>query len=74
MIYSRFSLPDCAAEILQVFGPQMDPLIQRENALDILAGQAQELSGTRNPSGGYLSYTEYMQAFREDSPIFYPKL
>lgn len=71
MIYSLFSLPDCAAEILRVFCAELAPIIDCEGALDVLARQAQDISRIGRPSAGYMSYNEYIKAFRDDVPDFY---
>lgn len=74
VIYSLFGLPDCAAEILNIYQPQLAPLISIEEGLELLVIQAQDLSGIRAPSGGYMTYREFIEAFRSNSPAFYRAL
>lgn len=71
ILYSLFSLPDCAAEILNVFEAEITPLIDVRHALDLLAAQAQDMTGIRGPTGEYMDYEEYMRRFRDNDPMFY---
>jgi FkbM family methyltransferase len=71
MLYSLFSLPDCAAEVLETFAAELAPRFDIGAALDLLAIQAQLLSRIRNDSGGYMTYAEYMKAFEDNQPVFY---
>jgi hypothetical protein len=71
-MFSLFSLPDCAAEILLQFGGELAHLIDVEAGLDLLARQAQEITGIRGPGGRLLTYREFIERFRADGPEFYP--
>jgi hypothetical protein len=73
VIYSLFSVPDYAAEIIIQFANEFAGVIDTTAALDILARQAQELSGIRGSSGEYMSYNDYITAFNENQDIFYQK-
>lgn len=65
-IFALMSLPDCAAEILLRFKARLCKILDVQLALDMLAAQAQESHKTP------LSYKSYIEAFNNDSPIFYP--
>jgi hypothetical protein len=63
-IHALFDVPDCAAEILVRFRDRLEPLIDIDLGLDLLAAQAQD-----EPEGA-LSYPEYVLAFRQDASLF----
>jgi hypothetical protein len=65
-IHSVWTLPDAAADILVTFRARLEPLIDIDRALDLLAAQAQP--GAADP----MSYRDYMALFAADSPAFYP--
>jgi hypothetical protein len=73
VIYSLFSVPDYAAEIIIKFANEFSEIIDTTTALDILARQAQELSGIRGSNGEYMSYNDYITAFNEDRDVFYQR-
>ncbi|UKJ78129.1 FkbM family methyltransferase [Azospirillum brasilense] len=64
-VFALFDLPDCAAEVVLKHRDALSSLFDTDQALDILAHQLQ-------PAGSDLSYQEYIQAFEEDAPLFYP--
>jgi hypothetical protein len=70
-IFSLFSVPDYAAEIVIDFADEFSGYIETTDALDILARQAQDLCGIRDSSGGFMSYQDYIKAFNDDADIFY---
>lgn len=65
-IFAAMGLVDCAAELLLKYRDRMSPLLNVEEALDVLCAEAQ--------GGGAkaLSYRDYMAAFERDDPMFYP--
>jgi hypothetical protein len=73
VIYSLFSVPDYAAEIIIQFNDEISQNIETDVALDILARQAQDLCGIRGPSGDYLTYNDYITAFNDDRDVFYQR-
>ncbi len=73
VIFSLFSVPDYAAEIIIQFTNEFSGIIDTSVALDVLARQAQDLSGIRGSSGEYMSYNDYITAFNEDRDVFYQK-
>jgi hypothetical protein len=64
-IFSAWNHADAAAEVLLAFRTRIDPLIDINKALDILAGQIQP------DAAKPLSYRDYMTAFAADSAKFY---
>jgi len=65
-IFSLWGQPDAAAELLVEFRCKLEPLIDVDCGLELLAGQAQgEVSSA-------LSYKDYIAAFDRDDPSFYP--
>lgn len=67
-VFSVWSQPDGAAEILVTFRDRIAPLLDVDAALDLLAAQTQ--AGKEHP----LSYRDYMALFAADSPEFYPPI
>lgn len=65
-IFSVWNLPDAAAEILVTFRSRIESSLNVDEALDVLAAQAQP--GATTP----LSYRQYMDRFAADSAEFYP--
>jgi hypothetical protein len=63
-IHALFGVPDCAAEILVAFRDRLEPLIDVDLGLDLLAAQAQD------DADGALSYPEYVMAYRQDAGLF----
>jgi hypothetical protein len=64
-IYSAWSVPDAAAELLLAQRASLSTLIDVDKGLDLLALQAQSDRGTR------LGYQAYMRTFEQDAPSFY---
>ena len=64
-IFSAWSVPDAAAELLLAERPSLSRLLDVDKALDLLALQAQSDRGTR------LGYQAYMKSFEADAPSFY---
>ena len=64
-IYSAWSVPDMAAELLVAHRASLSKIIDVDKGLDLLALQTQEDRGTR------LGYQAYMRSFEEDAPSFY---
>ena len=64
-IYSAWSVPDMAAELLLAQRASLSQIIDVDKGLDLLALQTQEDRGTR------LGYQAYMRTFEEDVPSFY---
>ena len=64
-IFSMWSVPDAAAELLLAQRASLSTLLDVDKALDLLALQAQSERGTR------LGYQAYMKSFESDSPSFY---
>jgi hypothetical protein len=64
-IYSAWSVPDMAAELLLAQRASLSKVIDVDRGLDLLALQTQEDRGTR------LGYQAYMRTFEEDAPSFY---
>ena len=62
-LYELFRLPDCAAEMLNVFTPRLETFGDREPLLDAL---------TPPLLGGRLTYREYLQAFMREPGSFLP--
>ena len=60
-IFSVCGLPDCAAEILVTFRDRLQPVLDVDRGLDLLARQAQP--GREHP----LSYAAYMSQFEQQS-------
>jgi len=73
VIYSLFSVPDYAAEIIIRFNDEISDVVETTVALDILARQAQDLCGIRGLGGGYMSYNDYITAFNDDRDVFYQR-
>ncbi len=65
-IFSIWRQPDSAAEILLTFRNRLQPLLDVDRALDLLAAQSQP--ALIKP----LPYVDYMALFASDSPRFYP--
>jgi Methyltransferase FkbM domain len=64
-IFSAWSVPDAAAELLLAQRDSVSKVIDVDKGLDLLALQAQEDRGTR------LGYQAYMRTFESDAPSFY---
>ncbi len=65
-IFAVFGLPDCAAEVLQSFRPELDQLLDVKSALNMLVEQS-------IPAGKPVpSYADYIQEFENDGSRFYP--
>jgi len=64
-IFSAWSVPDAAAELLLAQRDSLSTVIDVDKALDLLALQAQSDRGTR------LGYQAYMRTFETDHPSFY---
>jgi hypothetical protein len=64
-IYSAWSVPDMAAELLLAQRASLSTVIDVDKGLDLLALQTQEDRGTR------LGYQAYMRSFEDDAPSFY---
>ena len=65
-IFAIFGLPDCAAEVLQRFRPELDQLLDVKSALNMLVEQC-------IPAGKPVpSYSDYIQEFENDGSRFYP--
>jgi len=64
-IYSAWSVPDMAAELLLAQRASLSPVMDVDKALDLLALQTQEDRGTR------LGYQAYLRSFEDDAPSFY---
>jgi hypothetical protein len=64
-IFSAWSVPDAAAELLLAQRDSLSTIIDVDKALDLLALQAQSDRGTR------LGYQAYMRTFEADHPSFY---
>jgi hypothetical protein len=64
-IFSAWSVPDAAAELLLAQRDSLSTVIDVDKALDLLALQAQSDRGTR------LGYQAYMRTFESDAPSFY---
>lgn len=64
-IFSAWSVPDAAAELLLAQRDSISKVIDVDKGLDLLALQAQEDRGTR------LGYQAYMRTFESDAPSFY---
>jgi Methyltransferase FkbM domain len=64
-IFSAWSVPDAAAELLLAQRDSLAEVIDVDKALDLLALQAQSDRGTR------LGYQAYMRTFEADAPSFY---
>jgi hypothetical protein len=64
-IFSAWSVPDAAAELLVAERASLGAVIDVDKALDLLALQAQEDRGTR------LGYQAYLKRFEADHPSFY---
>jgi hypothetical protein len=67
-VFSLWNQPDGAAEILLEFRERLEPLLDVDAALDLLAAQTQASMGVQQP----LSYRDYMALFATDSPDFFP--
>lgn len=67
-IFSVWNQPDSAAELLIEFRDKLNPLINIDLGLELLAGQAQ--AGRHKAE----SYSKYLAAFEADAPAFYPRL
>ena len=67
IVFSLAGLPDCAAEILTAFSAELVSTINIDHALDILVGE----TGLGHKA---LTYREVMDAFAQNSEIFYPDL
>jgi Methyltransferase FkbM domain len=63
-LFSMFSLPDCAAEVLVKFRDRIADTLDVQMGLDLLAAQAQ-------PNSPKVSYAQYMAGFERDGPYFY---
>ncbi len=64
-IYSAWSVPDMAAELLLAERQSLATIVDVDKGLDLLALQAQSDRGTR------LGYQAYMRTFESDAPSFY---
>src|SRR5471032_1549731 len=64
-IFSAWSVPDAAAELLLAQRDSLSEVIDVDKGLDLLALQAQQDRGTR------LGYQAYMRTFEADAPSFY---
>ena len=64
-IFSAWSVPDAAAELLLAQRESLAKVMDVDKALDLLALQAQSDRGTR------LGYQAYMRTFEADAPSFY---
>jgi hypothetical protein len=64
-IFSAWSVPDAAAELLLAQRYSLSKVIDVDQGLDLLALQAQADRGTR------LGYQAYMRTFEADAPSFY---
>ena len=62
-LYELFGLPDCAAEMLNVFAPRLETFGDREPLLDAL---------TPPLNGEHVTYREYLQAFLREPRSFLP--
>jgi FkbM family methyltransferase len=65
-LFAMFGLPDCAAEILVMFGPRLTEILNVQKCLETLVQQAAPDS--------QVTYGEYMRDFNSDGPRFYPPL
>jgi FkbM family methyltransferase len=63
LIFSAFQLPDCAAEVVLRFRPQLATICDVDRLLDLAAAQAQDHSSPAN-------YQEYVSRFRHDPRSF----
>jgi hypothetical protein len=66
-ILSLWDVPDLAAELLTAQRASLGSLFDVDRALDLLAAQAQPQRSQK------LSYKEYVAAFEQDAPWFYPR-
>src|SRR5476649_1079294 len=64
-IFSAWSVPDAAAELLLAQRESLSTVIDIDKALDLLALQEQQDRGTR------LGYQAYLRSFEADAPSFY---
>lgn len=64
-VFSAWNHPDAAAELLLLFRARLEPQLDVEKALDVLAEQ------TQGETAAPLSYRDYMASFAADSPTFY---
>src|SRR5471030_2987090 len=64
-IFSAWSVPDAAAELLLAERLSLSGVMDVDKALDLLARQTQSDRGTR------LGYQAYMRTFEQDAPSFY---
>jgi len=64
-IFSLWSVPDLAAELLTRERVALEPLLDIDKGFDLLAAQVQPQRSQK------LSYVEYINAFESDAPWFY---
>lgn len=67
-IFSVWSQPDAAAEILQVFRVKLSDIFDLDVGLELLAGQAQAQTG----AAAAIPYRDYIAEFESGAPRFYP--
>jgi len=67
-IYACFGLFDCAAEVLLTHSARLQPMLDIASSLDLLCADCQA------GSESHKSYQNYIAAFENDNPMFYPKL
>jgi hypothetical protein len=65
-IFAAFGLPDCAAEVLVQFRPEVAKVLDVDRALDALVEHCTS-KGITAPS-----YETYIREFEQDGPRFYP--
>ena len=63
-LFELFSLPDCAAELINKYSSKIADIVSPNKLLDLL---------TPPLHGESLSYEQYMKRFREDPYSFYPR-
>ena len=64
-VLSLWNVADVAAELVLAQRPELEPMLDVEKALDLLAAQVQPDRGRK------LGYRPYMRSFEADSPWFY---
>jgi hypothetical protein len=67
-IFSVWSQPDAAAELLLIFREKLAGVLDVDLGLELLAGQAQAQSGAT----AAIPYHDYIAAFEAGAPKFYP--
>jgi hypothetical protein len=67
-IFSVWSQPDAAAEILLLFRDKLTAIFDIDVGLELLAGQAQAQTGAASA----LPFPDYMSEFESGAPSFYP--